>query len=62
MAKKSIKSLFESKTFWIAVVQAFIGIAVVVVTELDLVGYVAIVKSVGDIIIRLLTKDQVEIK
>ena len=54
-----MKTLFESKTFWLAVAQAVIGIVVVALTELDLVGYVAIVKSIGDVILRMITEDEI---
>lgn len=53
-----MKSLFESKTFWVAVIQAVGGIVIVALTELDLVGYVAMVKSIVDIILRLVTTKQ----
>lgn len=56
-----MKSILKSKTFWIAVIQAVIGITVVVLTELDMVGYVAIAKSIGDIILRLVTSTQVRL-
>jgi len=51
-----MKSIFESKTVWIAIIQAVVGGLVIFFTEIpDLVGYVAVVKSVGDILIRLIT-------
>ena len=50
-----MKSLFESKTFWVAVIQAVGGIVVVALTELDMVGYVAMFKSVIDILLRVIT-------
>lgn len=51
-----MKSFFESKTVWIALIQAVVGGLVIFLTEIpDLVGYVAIVKSIGDILIRLVT-------
>ena len=53
------KALLQSKTFWIAVIQAVAGIVVVALTELDLVGYIATFKSVVDIVLRLATSDPV---
>lgn len=55
-----MKTLFSSKTFWIAVIQAVAGIVIVALTELDMVGYVAMVKSVVDIMIRLVTTEPIE--
>ena len=53
------KALLQSKTFWIAVIQAVAGIVVVALTELDLVGYIATFKSVVDIVLRLATSDPI---
>lgn len=53
------KALLSSKTFWVAVIQAVSGIVIVALTELDLVGYVAMFKSVVDIVLRLVTSDPV---
>lgn len=55
-----MKSLIESKTFWVAVIQAVAGIVVVALTELDLVGYVAVFKSAVDVVLRLVTSDGIE--
>ena len=57
-----MKSIYTSKTFWLAIIQAVVGGAVIFLTEMDLVGYVAIVKSVGDVLLRLITKDPVALK
>jgi hypothetical protein len=55
-----MKSLLESKTFWIAVIQAVVGGLVIFFTEVpDLVGYVAIVKSIGDILLRMVTTEAI---
>ena len=56
-----MKSLTQSKTFWIAVIQAVVGGLVIFFTEIpDLVGYVAIVKSVGDILLRIITTEPID--
>ena len=54
-----MKTLLNSKTFWIAVIQAVAGIAVIALTELDLIGYVGIMKSVVDIVIRTMTTEEI---
>ena len=56
-----MKSLFSSKTFWLAVVQAVAGVVVVALTELDMVGYVAVFKSFVDVVLRLITTEAVEL-
>jgi len=50
-----MKTLLQSKTFWVAVVQAVGGLAIVALTELDLLGYSAVVKSLVDVILRMIT-------
>ncbi len=57
-----MKSLLASRTFWLAVVQGIGGIAIVGLTELDLVGYAALVKSFVDIVLRLDTTEPVTLK
>ena len=54
-----MKSIFKSKTFWLAVIQAVASVAVVLLTEMDLVGYVGIVKSVVDVLNRTMTSEKV---
>lgn len=54
-----MKTLLTSKTFWVAVIQAVAGIVVVALTELDMVGYIAMFKSVVDIILRLVTQQPI---
>lgn len=55
-----MKSLMQSKTFWVAVVQAIAGVVVVALTQLDLVGYVAVFKSIVDIVLRLITAEPID--
>ena len=57
-----MKSLFTSKTFLLAVLQAVAGIvATVMATDPNLatVGWVVIVKSVVDVLLRLVTSEKV---
>jgi len=58
MAKSKTKSLLQSKTFWIATIQAVIGIIAVFTTaypELQVVGGIAVAKSILDIVLRYIT-------
>lgn len=55
-----MKSLFESKTFWKAVVVGIVGVITVALTELDLVGYIAIVNAIADIFLRKVTTQAVQ--
>jgi len=50
-----MKSLITSKTFQLAVIQAIASVIVVALTDLDMVGYVGIVKSLADILLRMVT-------
>lgn len=54
-----MKTLLSSRTFQIALIQAISGVLIAVLTEMDLVGYVAIVKSVADILLRLDTSEPI---
>lgn len=56
-----MKSLTSSKTFWVAVIQAVVGGLVIFLTDMDMVGYVALVKSVGDVVLRLATSEPVRL-
>jgi hypothetical protein len=50
-----MKSLFSSKTFWLAVVQAILGIVVIFSTTYPDVGWLLTAKSVLDIVLRFTT-------
>ena len=57
-----MKQLLKSRTIKLALIQALAGILIAVFTELDLIGYVAIAKSVADIMLRMVTTQAVEDK
>lgn len=57
----NMKSLYNSKTFWKAVVVGITGILVVALTELDLVGYITIVSAISDVILRMVTTEGVRV-
>ncbi len=53
------KTLLSSKVFWVAVIQAVIGVIAVFTTtypELQVIGGVAVVKSILDVLLRLATQ------
>jgi hypothetical protein len=50
-----MNNIFKSRTIWIAIIQSLLSVAVVVLTEYDLVGYAGLLKSVVDIILRAIT-------
>lgn len=50
-----MKSLFKSKTFWIAVLQAVAGIAVVFSSAYPEIGGLILAKSVLDVLLRVVT-------
>lgn len=53
------KSLLQSKVFWLAVIQAVIGVIAVFTTsypELQVVGSIAVVKSILDVLLRTVTQ------
>ena len=54
-----MKSLLQSKTFWVAVIQAVAAVLVVALTELHFVGGALMVKSIVDIILRITTSDTI---
>lgn len=55
-----MKTLLNSKTFWLAVSQSVGAILIVALTELDMMGGVLIVKSVVDILLRLSTDSPID--
>ncbi len=57
-----MKSLLQSKTFWVATVQALVGVVTVFTTAYPTVGLLIIAKSLLDIVIRLLTSRSINIQ
>lgn len=52
---KEMKSIFQSKVFWVAVIQAISGIVIVFSSAYPTVGGLIIAKSVIDILLRFAT-------
>ena len=50
-----MKSLFESKTFYVALFQGFAGLLMVIISQFPQLGWAMIVKTIIDVILRLLT-------
>ncbi|MBT7339191.1 MAG: hypothetical protein HN802_05835 [Candidatus Jacksonbacteria bacterium] len=50
-----MQQLLKSRTVKLAIIQAIGGIAIAVFTDLDMIGYVGIVKSLVDISLRMVT-------
>jgi uncharacterized membrane protein len=55
-----MKTLMNSKTFWKAVIVAITGVLTVALTELDLVGMVAVVSAIADVALRLVTNEEIK--
>ena len=55
-----MKSIFQSRTVWLAIIQAVVAVAVAIFTELDMLSVVVVLKSVVDIILRYDTVDVLE--
>lgn len=56
-----MKSILQSKTFWLAAVQGLIGVWAVVETAYPTLGWVAIVKTIIDIILRVISTQTVTV-
>ena len=54
-----MKSLYSSKTFWLAVIQGLVGILVALMTIHPEIGGLIVLKSVADIILRIVTETKV---
>lgn len=57
-----LKKALKSRTVQLAIAQAVLGIVVAVLTELDLVGWVTVVKSIADIALRFDTTSPISAK
>jgi hypothetical protein len=55
-----MKSIFKSKTFWLAILQAIAGAIVVFGTAYPTVGWFVIAKSLVDITLRYLTNTAIQ--
>lgn len=55
------KSILSSKTFWLAVIQALAGVVVIFQTNYPEVGWIAVAKSVVDVVLRLVTRDPIHV-
>jgi len=56
-----MKSIFKSRTFWLAVVQAVLGAVVAVDFSQPTIGIAIIAKSVIDVVLRFLTDTPVSL-
>ena len=54
-----MKTLLQSRTVQLALIQAISGGLVIFLTQMDMAGYVVIVKSVADILLRMDTDEPV---
>lgn len=61
MGNVSPKSIFESKTFWVACIQGLAGIMVVLLEHYPNLGYLMIAKSFIDVIVRFLSSRPVSL-
>lgn len=50
-----MKSIFQSKVFWLAVGQALVGVIAVFASAYPALGFLVVAKSVLDIVLRLYT-------
>ena len=50
-----MKTLLESKTFWVACTQALVGIITIFSTSYPGIGGLLVAKSIADIILRIVT-------
>jgi hypothetical protein len=55
-----MKSIFYSRTFWVAVAQSVIGVWAVLESSMPNVGWVVVGKSVLDIILRFISTTPVK--
>ncbi len=56
-----MRTIYHSKTFWVAIVQSLIGAVTIFATAYPTIGVIIIAKSLLDIILRLLTVVPIDI-
>jgi len=56
-----MKSIFQSKTFWLAVLQAVVGAVGIFASTYPAVGWLLVAKSFLDVILRFLTTQPVSV-
>ena len=54
------KSILLSKTVWLAILQGLLGVVVALGTQLPTVGWIMVVKSVIDVLLRVITEAPVK--
>jgi uncharacterized membrane protein len=54
-----MKSIFQSKVFWVAVVQGLVGLIVAAETVVPLAGWILVAKSALDVWLRYNTVTQI---
>ena len=55
-----MKSIFASRTFWLAVFQGLAGLTAVFITEYPTVGYIVMFKSIVDVGLRWTTSTEIK--
>jgi hypothetical protein len=58
---ENVKSILLSKTVWVAIIQGVLGVVVALGTSIPTVGWMMVVKSVCDILLRTITTQTVSI-
>jgi uncharacterized membrane protein len=56
-----MKDWYKSKTIWIAIIQAIIGVLVVIETQYPGVGFIVLFKSVLDTFLRVATYTELDV-
>ncbi len=55
-----MKSIFSSRTFWLAVGQAVVGVIAVFASAYPALGFLVVAKSVLDIVLRMYTTTPIQ--
>ena len=56
-----VKSLWASKTFWVAVLQASVGVVAAFASAYPEIGTILILKSIADVLLRIATTQPVAV-